>query len=371
MSPSALFYSGVKKIATNVVRRAERFIRENPEISEAARKRLSKITEARSLLISPVEQLCVRRPEKTIRDICRGLAREGLSPEMWKEASVEDKRAMVKKAASVISRECLQPQNVRSEIEVCFDSDAKETIAENGKPYVYVDEDKLDSADITDVFAEVFHQIWDMDSVAYLDESLGSADVELFKESFNYESLNGLVVQSPITTYYQGENNVPEVFADFVGENTEYSETGMTIEEAKAKLEEIRSWIKEVNPNYSPWTPYGSNCGTCAYIVEKSINAGELVGEAGSVNIAPTDPEMEELTGFDCVYMSVSDIENVLKSRGPGSHLIIGINRNQGSGHWFNAYYDGEKIYTVDGQDGTISDWPRDYGNVSEWCAMV
>ena len=53
---------------------------------------------------------------------------------------------------------------------------------------------------------------------------------------------------------------------------------------------------------------------------------------------------------------------------GAGSHAIIGIDRTQGPGHWFNTYCpDGKNVYAVDGQTGKISDWPPDYGNVTNW----
>ena len=366
MSSGALVYAGMKKIAKDVVKRAEKFAVESPKIRESALKRLSKMSENTKFVLSPLERLCIRRPDKIINDICNGLIREGFFKENWNMVSLEGKKSMIQKAASVISRECLMPYEMRSEIEVCFNPDAGGIAAEKGKPLVYIDECKLGSADITDVLSNVFQQVWGIDAVSDTNISI-DADVELFKETFDYQSLNSIWVQSPITASLE----TPEVFSDFIGENTENCKIGMSVEEAKAKLEEIRGWIKEVNPNYSPWTPYGSNCGTCAYIVEKSIDEGRLICEAGSVNIAPTDPEMEALTGYKCEYMSVADIENILKSRGPGSHLIVGINRNRGSGHWFNAYYDGEKIYTVDGQNGTIKDWPHDYGDVSAWCAMV
>ena len=142
------------------------------------------------------------------------------------------------------------------------------------------------------------------------------------------------------------------------------------IENAKEQLDEIKTWIKDINPNYNPFTPYGSNCGTCALAVFNRINKNE-VHVAGRINVAPNDADMEELTGLSCEYMTVNEIENILIERGPGSNLILGINRHDGAGHWFNAFYDGEKIYTLDGQTGKVLDWPHDYGNVSEWCAMV
>lgn len=54
------------------------------------------------------------------------------------------------------------------------------------------------------------------------------------------------------------------------------------------------------------------------------------------------------------VYMSVGDIESKLKNISAGSHLIVGINRRLLDGrpiscHWFNVFYDGQKICTLEG----------------------
>ncbi len=81
---------------------------------------------------------------------------------------------------------------------------------------------------------------------------------------------------------------------------------------------------------------------------------------------------METATGKKCVYMSVNDISEKLRSMGSGSHLIVGINRTRPyPGHWFNVFYDGKKFYTIDGQSGEILEFPYDYGSVTEWCAMI
>lgn len=144
---------------------------------------------------------------------------------------------------------------------------------------------------------------------------------------------------------------------------------------------DIRNWIKDINPNYcNPFipsrnNPYRKNCGSCAYAVECRFQ-GISDAVAGAQNIG-TDAGMEAATGKKCVYMEANDIEKMLVSMGPGSHLICGINRHPKpfwkpqAGHWFNAYYDGNKVYTVDGQSGNIYDWPHDYVDVSEWCALV
>ena len=145
----------------------------------------------------------------------------------------------------------------------------------------------------------------------------------------------------------------------------------------------VEIWAKEINPNYqNPDFPlsqqrlYEENCGACAFALEQHFEGQTLQMIATDKNI-PTDPEMEARTGKKCTYMQPEEIEKILRQRGAGAHLIVGINRfnpitgKPATGHWFNAYYDGKKIHTVDGQSGQIYDWPHDYGNVSEWCALI
>lgn len=148
-------------------------------------------------------------------------------------------------------------------------------------------------------------------------------------------------------------------------------------------VEQIASWVTDINPNYfnsgiPPWekNPYRTNCGSCALAVENHF-LGDTSAVASIDDDLKTDAGMEWATGKKCIYMSVSDIESKLKEQGPGAHLIVGINRKPTifgkpqAGHWFNAYYDGQNIYTVDGQIGQIMEWPHNYGSISEWCAMI
>ena len=146
-------------------------------------------------------------------------------------------------------------------------------------------------------------------------------------------------------------------------------------------ISDISKWIDEINPNYnSPFypikNPYRRNCGSCAFAVESRLLGMDTSATASSENIG-TDAGMEAATGKKCIYMSPEDIEKTLLGIGTGAHLIVGINRyptamgKPQAGHWFNAYYDGNRIYTIDGQSGKILDWPHDYNDVSEWCALV
>ena len=142
-------------------------------------------------------------------------------------------------------------------------------------------------------------------------------------------------------------------------------------------------WAKEINPNYknpalslSQQRLYEENCGACAFALEQHFNGQDLRMIATDKNI-PWEKPMEEKTGKKCTYMPPEDIEKILRQRGAGSHLIVGINRfnpitgGPAVGHWFNVYYDGTTVHTVDGQSGRIYGWPHDYGNVSAWCALI
>ena len=142
---------------------------------------------------------------------------------------------------------------------------------------------------------------------------------------------------------------------------------------ARARLQTAAGWLarKEINPKYQPNTPYASNCGSCSFALWQRLNGLNATASAGKKNIARTDADMERLTGLKCRYMQPNQIAAILRQRGPGSHLIVGINRNSYPGHWFNVFYDGKEIKTLDGQTGQVYDWPHDYGDVCDWCAML
>lgn len=149
------------------------------------------------------------------------------------------------------------------------------------------------------------------------------------------------------------------------------------------EIESIAKWLPDVNLGFTAqesfWerNPYNHNCGSCALAVERNLEGGRNT-VAVSTLYTLSDQEMENETGKTCTYMPRSDIEEYLKSQGAGSHLIIGIDREpalmglvQRAGHWFNAYYDGNQIVTVDGQCNRIMGWPPEYGHISRWCAMI
>ena len=139
--------------------------------------------------------------------------------------------------------------------------------------------------------------------------------------------------------------------------------------ETVADLENVSGWLKEVNPNFDPFdldSPYCNNCGSCAYAVYQRLE-GISTDSCASAEKIEYNSEMEALTGMEQVPMSPAEIEERLLEQGDGAHAIIGIDRAERSGHWFNAACLDGKVVAIDGQIGEIFDWPPDYGDVVNW----
>lgn len=133
-------------------------------------------------------------------------------------------------------------------------------------------------------------------------------------------------------------------------------------------LSDIDGWLGDINPNFDafdPESPYCNNCGSCALAVYNRLN-GDTDACATAENIGYND-EMNALTGMEQVSMSPEEIESRLLEAGDGAHAIIGIDRAEGPGHWFNAACVDGKVVAIDGQSGEIMAWPPDYGDVVNW----
>lgn len=151
----------------------------------------------------------------------------------------------------------------------------------------------------------------------------------------------------------------------------EIAEAEDVVEETEMvpNLENVSGWLKEVNPNFDPFdldSPYCNNCGSCAYAVYQRLEGISTDSCASAENIG-YNSEMEALTGMEQVPMSPAEIEERLLEQGDGAHAIIGIDRAEGPGHWFNAACFDGKVVAIDGQSGEILDWPPDYGDVVNW----
>jgi hypothetical protein len=136
------------------------------------------------------------------------------------------------------------------------------------------------------------------------------------------------------------------------------------------KVENIQEWLGDVNPNFDPLdyeSPYNNNCGPCSLAVWNRLNGydSEMVASAENIGY---NSEMEAITGLQQVEMSPDQIQEYITAQGAGANGIVGIDRAEGPGHWFNVYNDGEKVVAIDGQDGSVVDWPpTDLGDVVRW----
>ncbi len=133
-------------------------------------------------------------------------------------------------------------------------------------------------------------------------------------------------------------------------------------------IQNISDWISDINPNFDPFdveSPYSTNCGSCAYAVFQRLEGvDDACATADNIDY---NFQMDALTGMEQVSMSPEEIEATLLEAGNGSHAIIGIDRSEGPGHWFNAACIDGKVVAIDGQTGEISDWQPDYGDVVNW----
>ena len=151
-----------------------------------------------------------------------------------------------------------------------------------------------------------------------------------------------------------------------IGSSSKSSNTGkITYNEFGVQsIESVSNWIKEINPNPGNDPRRAVNCGNCAAAVFKRLNGDcSAVAGIGTYSIS----EMNKLTGKRQTTMTPEQIKDFLVSQGPGSHAVVGVDRASGAGHWFNAYYDGNQVFTIEGQSGEVRGWPPDYGEVVHW----
>lgn len=129
-----------------------------------------------------------------------------------------------------------------------------------------------------------------------------------------------------------------------------------------------------INPGFSGYVDdvgvgvnaYNVNCGLCAQAVAYAFDGRPhtAAGVEHPVSLA----EMVNWAGTSQSPQSSEEIEDRLRSMPPGSHAIVGVDWEDGDGHWFNAYWDGQTVWKVDGQDGSCEPWPPDFPPVTDRC---
>ncbi len=152
------------------------------------------------------------------------------------------------------------------------------------------------------------------------------------------------------------------------GENSPYTYSNLISEFGDFCLQQVNAWVRDINPNPNHDPRRDINCGQCAAAVYRRMNGDDsAVAGLGTYSIA----EMNRITGRTQTAMTPAQIENYLRTQGAGAHVVVGVDRASGAGHWFNAFYDGRQVYTIEGQGGCVNGWPPNYGNVVHWDVSI
>ena len=152
------------------------------------------------------------------------------------------------------------------------------------------------------------------------------------------------------------------------GENSPYHYSNLINEFGNFCIQEVNSWVGKINPNPNNDPRRNINCGQCAAAVYQRMN-GDTNATAGVGTYSIS--EMNEITGHTQTTMTPEQIESHLMEQGAGAHVVVGVDRVNGAGNWFNAFYDGRQVYTIEGQVGCVNGWPPDYGDVVHWDASI
>ena len=118
-------------------------------------------------------------------------------------------------------------------------------------------------------------------------------------------------------------------------------------------------WIGDVYPGRER-RERPNNCGECARAVDSTwhgapTTAADLTARrAGGERPAV----MTEWAGRAPEPASMADIGRRLGELGPGSSAVVGFDRADGPGHWFNAVNHGGTVLGVDGQAARFEEWP-------------
>jgi hypothetical protein len=103
-----------------------------------------------------------------------------------------------------------------------------------------------------------------------------------------------------------------------------------------------------------------NNCGECARAADSTWHGlPAAAAELASRRVGGERPAvMAEWAGRPPEPASMADIGQRLRELGPGSSAVVGFDRADAPGHWFNAVnYEGA-VLAVDGQSARFEDWP-------------
>lgn len=195
-----------------------------------------------------------------------------------------------------------------------------------------------------------------VDELVAMPTETESENIEVFEDVPIEETL---VNDSSSDTQAETDSDVP---AEQILETSEVEEV--------PKVDNIQEWLGDVNPNYNPDVDneYSNNCGSCALATLKKF---EGIDTAIASDKTLSIEEMNKETGMEQVEMTPDTMQDYIIEQGAGKMYVVGIDRQPPlAGHWFNAYYDGNKVVAIDGQTNKVHDWPPNF-NAVNWDISV
>jgi hypothetical protein len=118
-------------------------------------------------------------------------------------------------------------------------------------------------------------------------------------------------------------------------------------------------WIADIYPGRDRHER-PNNCGECARAADSTWHgAPAAAAELANRRAGGERPAvMSEWAGQSPEPASMADIGRRLRELGPGSSAVVGFDREDAPGHWFNAVNHEGTVLAVDGQAAQFEEWP-------------
>jgi hypothetical protein len=118
-------------------------------------------------------------------------------------------------------------------------------------------------------------------------------------------------------------------------------------------------WVADIYPARERQARQ-NNCGECARATDNTWHGvPTAASELAKPRVGGERPAvMREWAGQAPDPASMSAVEQRLRELGPGSSAVVGFDREDAPGHWFNAVNHEGTVLAVDGQGGRFEEWP-------------
>lgn len=144
------------------------------------------------------------------------------------------------------------------------------------------------------------------------------------------------------------------------------------VDQSELTIEQIDTALRDINPNYDVKNlenGFATNCGHTSSILNDVLNGRPTREAPGGSTLSMK--QMAEATGRPQVPATPAQIEATLRAEGAGAHAVVGIDRAGMDGHWFNVYFDGSKVWTLDAQTGARGGWPPHEPHATLWDVSI